>query len=446
MKSELNESQEEREISAEEKVHRVIDELNKKMADEGIEVLIGGEDDFDEDDDDLEEDYNQLSVQTESRAISFIEMAMINTYMYQSSLGKHKDFIVKSYGTTDAIGRLSFGSSFSHTNAYWFIGHFANDIENECIVQTKAYIDERELNIQLQISCQKTTTGSDFNKLFKKILSLSFNNSEYKGKCIKVKLKDGRFKGIEVIDMTTSENQLILNETQQKYINHFISRVGRGKTSRYLFNGEPGTGKTESIREIARRLLPHVTFVIPVFDTNEDLTEILEACEVFDRVVIIMDDIDLYLGSRSNGQYTNLLGQFLSFFDGVKKRKISLLASTNDKGRVDKAAERPGRFNIILDYSFLDDEQIIKVCEIHLPEKWRVAEVHEALIGKVNGKKLNVTGAFIANLAENIKEMSEDENENEWTVEDTISLILESYKGFYSNQSEKKKNSLGFEN
>ena len=75
------------------------------------------EDDFDEDDDDLEEDYNQLSVQTESRAISFIEMAMINTYMYQSSLGKHKDFIVKSYGTTDAIGRLSFGSSFSHTNA-----------------------------------------------------------------------------------------------------------------------------------------------------------------------------------------------------------------------------------------------------------------------------------------------------------------------------------------
>jgi SpoVK/Ycf46/Vps4 family AAA+-type ATPase len=255
-------------------------------------------------------------------------------------------------------------------------------------------------------------------------------------------LKEGGFRGIEIIDIQESSNELILNEVQLKFIEHFISRVARGGNARYLLNGEPGTGKTESIREIARKLIPNVTFIIPDFETSNDLTSIMEACEIFDNAVIIMDDIDLYLGSRDNGSYTRLLGQFLSFFDGVKKRKISLLASTNDKGLVDKAAERPGRFNFTLDYSFLDDEQIVKVCNIHLPEKWRIEEVYAALKGKVGGKKANITGAFIANLADNIKEMSEDDED--WSVDDTVSLIKESYKGFYSSQVEKDKGTMGF--
>jgi SpoVK/Ycf46/Vps4 family AAA+-type ATPase len=168
----------------------------------------------------------------------------------------------------------------------------------------------------------------------------------------------------------------------------------------------------------------------------------MEACEIFEQAVIIMDDIDLYLGSRDNGSYTRMLGQFLSFFDGVKKRKISLLASTNDKGLVDKAAERPGRFNFTLDYTFLNEEQIVKVCVIHLPEKWQIKEVYEALTDNINGKKPNITGAFIANLAENIVEMSE-EDEN-WTLEDTVSLIKESYKGFYMSQNSTNKEKMGF--
>jgi hypothetical protein len=278
--------------------------------------------------------------------------------------------------------------------------------------------------------------------LFKRIRGLAFNNSEYVGKCIKVKLIDNRFRGIEIIEFEKNNFELILTETQKKYIEHFISRVKRGSSARYLLNGEPGTGKTESIRDIIRNLIPEVTFIIPDFSTCEDLTTILESCEIFERGVIIMDDIDLYLGSRDNGSYTRLLGEFLSFFDGVKKRKISLLASTNDKGLVDKAAERPGRFNMTLDYTFLTEEQIKCVCKIHLPEKYHVDEVYGALNGTINGRKANITGAFIANLADNIKEMSEDD-EN-WSIDDTVSLITESYKGFYSSQVEKNKNNIGF--
>lgn len=428
---------------AQEKLAQAIEKMSNDMT---ITIPVFGSviDDSDDDSDDEigveDEEYNSNSHTTE---ISFIEFAIINTYLHNTYKGKYSDINVMSFGQTDSVGRVIYGGAFDVTAAFWFQLKFEGD-DNEYIIQTKMFLDNRnELIIQFHISTKKGVNYSKFDEIENKIKTLAFNNSEYKGKCIKVKMREGRFKGIEIINIEDSKNELILNEVQRKFIDHFVSRVRRGGNARYLLNGEPGTGKTESIREIARQLIPTVTFIIPDFTTQEDLTSIMEACEIFEHGVIIMDDIDLYLGSRDNGSYTRLLGQFLSFFDGVKKRKISLLASTNDKGLVDKAAERPGRFNFTLDYGFLDDEQIVKVCDIHLPEKWRVDEVYDALKDNIGGKKAKITGAFIANLADNIKEMSEDD-EN-WTLEDTVSLIKESYKGFYSSQVEKERQSLGFQ-
>ena len=375
-------------------------------------------------------------------SITLIEFAIINEYLFDSYRKPNKDISVANYGSTDTIGRIYLGGAYNMTNPWWFSTKFADEPNNEYIFQTKSYLDNRrDLITELHVSVKNNVTTEHLYDMVKKIKKLAFNNSKYVGKCIKVRLNENNFKGIEIIDISNFTTELILNETQRKFIEHFISRVKRGSSARYLFNGEPGTGKTESIREIIRRLTPQVTFIIPDFSTTDDLTVILEACEIFDNAVIIMDDIDLFLGSRDKGSYTMLLGQFLSFFDGVKKRKISLLASTNDKGLVDRAAERPGRFNMTLDYTFLTEEQIVKVCEIHLPKEYQITEVYEALTGTINGKKARITGAFIANLADNIKEMAEDEGN--WTIEDAISLIKESYKGFYMSQVEKN-SSIGF--
>ena len=385
---------------------------------------------------------DEYLVNSNSSDATFVELAIINSYLYNCFKSKNTEIQVTSVGQVDQIGRVTYGGAFDITSSFWFQVKFEND-ENEYIVQTKSYVDSRgELIIQLHITAKNGISYEKFEEVENNIKTLALNNSEYRGKCIKVKMREGRFRGITIIDVENSKNELILNETQYKFIEHFISRVKRGGNARYLLNGEPGTGKTESIREIARRLIPQVTFIIPEFSSQEDLTSIMEGCEIFENGVIIMDDIDLYLGSRDNGSYTRLLGEFLSFFDGVKKRRISLLASTNDKGLVDKAAERPGRFNFTLDYGFLDDEQIVKVCNIHLPEKWRVEEVYNALKENIGGKKAKITGAFIANLADNIKEMSEDD-EN-WGLEDTVTLIKESYKGFYLSQVERERKTLGF--
>lgn len=393
----------------------------------------------------LEDEFDDYTTNEFTNDISFVEFAIINSYFHDLYVKKEtKDVSVRMYGDTDNIGRITIGGSFNNVDSFWFSCTFDGD-DNDWFVQTKMFSDGRgDLITQLHVTSKKGLKHKEFEDIFKKIKSLAFNNSEYKGKCIKISLIEGRFKGISIIDIKEASNELIMTEVQRRYIDHFITRVARGGSARYLLNGEPGTGKTESIREICRRLIPDVTFVIPDFTTTGDLNSIMEACEIFENAVIIMDDIDLYLGSRDNGSYTRMLGQFLSFFDGVKKRKISLLASTNDKGLVDKAAERPGRFNFTLDYTFLNEEQIIKVCDIHLPEKWRIKEVYDALSEHINGKKPNITGAFIANLAENIVEMSE-EDEN-WTVNDTISLIKESYKGFYMSQISADKPKMGFVN
>ncbi len=268
--------------------------------------------DDEEDDDDT---YTSQSLDA-----TFVELALINSYLYDCFKKKQKDVIVTSYGTTDSIGRLYLNGSFDNTNSYWF-ECVLPESDNKFFFQTKIFVDNRnELQVQLHITIQNGVSGDKLVDMIDDIKHLAFNNSEYKGKCIKVKLRDGRFRGIEIINIEESANELILNEVQMKFIEHFISRVSRGGNARYLLNGEPGTGKTESIREIARRLIPNVTFVIPEFYSTNDLTMIMEGCEIFDNAVIIMDDIDLFLGSRDNGSYTSLLGQFLSFFDGVKKR------------------------------------------------------------------------------------------------------------------------------
>ena len=393
--------------------------------------------------DEVEED-DEFLVNSYTMEISFVEFAIVNGFLHETYLKKKvKEVKVFAYGQVDNVGRLDFGGGFDVTSSYWFTVELEND-DNEYIFQTKVYFDSRgDITNQLHMTCKKGQTAKRMIEITKDFKKLAFNRSEYNGQCVKVKLRDGRFKGMEIIDFGASANELVLNPTQRKYIDHFIARVGRGGSARVLFNGEPGTGKTESIREIGRILTPlKTTFIIPDFGNTEDLTSIMEACEIFDSAVIVMDDIDLYLGSRDNGSYTKLLGEFLSFFDGVKKRKISLLASTNDKGLVDKAAERPGRFNFTLDYGFLDEAQIEHVCNIHLQDEWKRSEVYKALSGRINGKKVNITGAFIANLADNIREMSEDEKE--WGLQDTIDLIEETYKGFYSSQVEKEKSGLGF--
>lgn len=375
-------------------------------------------------------------------SVSMIEFAIINNFLFRSFSGEMGGIKATSYGTADEY--LSFGGVRNDIRPWWFNVNWALTENALCMIQTRQFRNSYGyLCHDCTILTQNGLKNEKWYELKSELLKIAYNNSEYKGKCLKITLIEGRFDGIEIIDTSNFNKNIILSKTQKRFLKHYINRVRRGSTARYLLNGTPGTGKTESIRKIIFELMGEATFIIPDFGDVRDLIQILEACNVFEPGVLIIDDIDLYLGSRDRGGYTAILGQFLSFFDGIKKNKISIIASTNDKGLVDKAAERPGRFNLTLDFGYLEDDQIEEVCKIHLDETWLVPEVFAALKGKdSNGKKVKITGAFIANLAENIREMAADEPE--WNIDDTIVLIKESYRGFYSSQVEPVGKPLGF--
>lgn len=371
---------------------------------------------------------------------SLSNQLLLNFFHSRVNQGSHKGITVLNGGTV-RNSRISGKPSNVLENGNWY--QFTIDgIDNVFYISFTITVEYNETTYSYYISNNKRVKTGGIPALIKYLKQVSFSDSEYAGKTIEVSIKDASFKGIEIVQLDANENDLILTQLQLDFIEDFVNRVSRGKNMRAMLNGIPGTGKSETIREIARRLAGITTFVIPKFNHQSDLQNILEVCTVFESCVVILDDMDLLISSRERGGNPKALGEFLAFFDGIKKNPISLLASTNDKSLVDKAAERPGRFNMTIDYDYLTAEQIVLVCNVHLPVEFQVQEIYDTLINNIDGKKAKITGAFIANLAENVIEMCEDDEE--WSVADTVKFILSSYKGFYASQNAVEKSSLGF--
>lgn len=380
--------------------------------------------------------------------ISPIELGILNQFLMDILVTPIEGSPIKiiNYGSIHN-NKVSFGGVFRNDGSWVFNAVWDKLPDNPMIIQNISYYDRHDkLNCECIITTEKEIPFKQLDDIFDELRTYAFNNSRFKGKCIEVEIKAGVFLGIKEVDLGTVNNRLVLTETQETFMNHFIKRINRGKTMRVMLNGTPGCGKTETIRNIIQKLTPNATFIIPKFREINDLTAILTSCEVFETGVIIMDDIDLFIGSRTIGGPTNLLGEFLNFFDGVQKRRISMLASTNDKKLVDEAAERPGRFNFVVDYDYLTKEQVLEICKIHFRPEWLVDEVMALMTGNIDNKPVKLTGAFIANLADNLNEMMVDfeEDDEEWTVEHTLKMIKSSYKGFYTSQTNRDNKSVGF--
>ena len=91
---------------------------------------------------------------------------------------------------------------------------------------------------------------------------------------------------------------------------------------------------------------------VTIIKTNicQIIKQKFELATILAPSIIILDDIDLYLGDRNRSGVSNLLGQFLDILDGVDKlpSNVGVIASTNAPHLIDLAAQRPGRFNKLL--------------------------------------------------------------------------------------------------
>lgn len=153
----------------------------------------------------------------------------------------------------------------------------------------------------------------------------------------------------------------------------------KGEIMRYLFAGTPGTGKTEATIAIANILKQQGVTIIKTV-VCDALKEKIELAELLSPSLIILDDLDLSLGSRNKGGFSRSLGVFLDAMDGTDKISagVGIIATTNSIELLDEAASRPGRFDKLMSFDEITKENIEKLILKFLKHNFNHGKSHPA--------------------------------------------------------------------
>jgi DNA polymerase III delta prime subunit len=162
----------------------------------------------------------------------------------------------------------------------------------------------------------------------------------------------------------------------------------KGEIMRYLFAGTPGTGKTESTLAISNILKNGGVTIIKTV-VCDALKEKVELAELLAPSLIIFDDIDLSLGSRTKGGVSRSLGTFLDALDGTDKISagVGIIATTNSIDLLDLAAQRPGRFDKIMSFETITQDNIRDIILKSLRSNFGFGKNHPAT-SKFTDKKV----------------------------------------------------------
>ncbi len=149
--------------------------------------------------------------------------------------------------------------------------------------------------------------------------------------------------------------------------------------NKFLFEGPPGTGKTESVKQVARilsRELYSVDFnsIIDskMGQTQKNMTEVFSEIKMLpnpDNVAILFDEIDAIAMDRVNSRDIREMGRvtssILKELDNLDTRVI-FIATTNLYKNLDKALVR--RFDAVVHFDRYSREDLLDVSESILNE------------------------------------------------------------------------------
>ena len=147
-------------------------------------------------------------------------------------------------------------------------------------------------------------------------------------------------------------------------VNAIDHRVGINK---FLFQGAPGTGKTEAVKQLARILRREIYMVdfsalidSKLGQTQKNLVELFKEINQFmqpEKVIVLFDEIDALALDRTNQNDLREMGRvtstLLKCFDRMNEN-IVLVATTNLYDHFDKAIIR--RFDSIIDFNRYERE------------------------------------------------------------------------------------------
>ena len=154
-----------------------------------------------------------------------------------------------------------------------------------------------------------------------------------------------------------------------------INAIKNGsKVNKFLFQGLPGTGKTESVKQIAR-ILKRTLFAVDfnllidskLGETQKNIAELfgeINRLPVPEKALILFDEIDAIALDRVNNKDLREMGRattaILKGFDELDDR-VTIIATTNLFNYFDKALSR--RFNFVVDFNRYSSQDLLDVAE-----------------------------------------------------------------------------------
>lgn len=143
---------------------------------------------------------------------------------------------------------------------------------------------------------------------------------------------------------------------------------------RFLFQGAPGTGKTEAVKQLAR-ILSREPFLVDfsllvdsrLGQTQKNIAALFEEINAFpfpDKSLVLFDEIDAIALDRTNPNDLREMGRattaILKGFDNLNDA-IVLVATTNLFKHLDKALIR--RFDYVVDFNRYEDADLLDIAE-----------------------------------------------------------------------------------
>lgn len=181
-------------------------------------------------------------------------------------------------------------------------------------------------------------------------------------------------------EISDSNKTLPLPEDIEADILGVINAIRRNiGINKILFEGAPGTGKTETVKHMAR-ILDRKLYIVDfsrVIDsrlgqTSKNISSLFDQINSFinpEKIMILFDEIDAIALNRVDSNDLREMGRatstLLRRFDNLNEN-IVIIATTNLFESFDKALIR--RFDSIVDFNRYSDEDLMEISEIMLNE------------------------------------------------------------------------------
>jgi len=178
--------------------------------------------------------------------------------------------------------------------------------------------------------------------------------------------------------ISVGNEPLPLPEPIKQDILGIVNAVGRGLgINKFLFQGAPGTGKTETVKQVARILNRELYMVVfaaivdsKLGQTQKNIVSLFKEINNFsqpEKVLILFDEIDSLALDRTNSNDLREMGRatstLLKEIERIDERTV-IIATTNLFEHFDKALIR--RFDSVIDFNRYSQEDLLEIAEVIL--------------------------------------------------------------------------------